>query len=351
MNFSHQAGIALVEASYHLSEDEPAWLARVVEAASSLIDGGFGTTAVTGKISSSEATFLPDGFSGPSELMSIQAAVLSELPKPVLVDARTGVRFVSDHNKENAPVLDLWRRHLGSANDALKLTAVDSDLRMVYLFAPTREARIISSAEHVVWKMLAAHVSSGLRLHRALRAQRSMQGSSPSALPHGADAVIDPCAFALTDAIGPARTKSASVALREAAVLVDRARTERTKAASDDAFAGWEALVAARWSMVDWFDTDGRRYILAIPNEPDIGDPRMLTEREGQVAAYAALGENHKLISFRLGVSRARVTVHLRSIMRKLGVRTQAQLVANLSPFARAFGKNRRRDKDTDDVE
>lgn len=86
--------------------------------------------------------------------------------------------------------------------------------------------------------------------------------------------------------------------------------------------------------MVEWFDTDDRRYVLAVPNAPRIVDPRGLTERESQVVAYAALGDSHKLIAYRLGISRSRVSNALASAMRKLNVKTQAQLVEKLHMLA-----------------
>jgi len=270
----------------------------------------------------------------------MQLGVVSDLPKPVVVEQPgTGVAVLSNRHEENSVAWDSWQRHLGAAGDGIKLTALDTDLRMMYFFAPTRKTVSISHGEQSIWKMLAAHLSSGLRLRQAFQPPQAEEQPSRSALPHGADAVIDPRTFALTDAAGPARTKTASTALRQAAVRVDRVRVGHNTADFREALAAWEALVGARWSLVDWFDTDGRRYILAMPNEPQTNDPRLLTDREKQVVGYAALGETHKLIGFRLGISRARVTAHMGSILRKLGTRTQAQLVANLHPFARAFGR------------
>jgi len=92
----------------------------------------------------------------------------------------------------------------------------------------------------------------------------------------------------------------------------------------------WKALVRGRWSTVDWFDTDGRRFILAVPNAPEVTDPRGLTERERQVVSYAAVGQSNKMIAYRLGLSRSRVSLLLRSAMRKLGTRTRAQLVQRI---------------------
>jgi len=45
------------------------------------------------------------------------------------------------------------------------------------------------------------------------------------------------------------------------------------------------------------------------------------------------MGESYKIIAYRLGVSRPRVTNALRSGMRKLGVTTQAELVARWRPL------------------
>lgn len=86
--------------------------------------------------------------------------------------------------------------------------------------------------------------------------------------------------------------------------------------------------------MVDRFDTDERRYVLALPNPPMVPNPRGLTEQEQQVTAFAALGDSHKLIAYRLGLSRSRVSHLLTSGMRKLGVKTQAQLVEKMGAFA-----------------
>jgi DNA-binding NarL/FixJ family response regulator len=85
--------------------------------------------------------------------------------------------------------------------------------------------------------------------------------------------------------------------------------------------------------MVDWFDSDGRRFVLAIPNSPEVTDPRGLTERENQVVGYAILGDTNKMIAYRLGLSTSRVSLLLRSAMKKLGLRTRARLVKTIREF------------------
>ncbi|MGB5374459.1 MAG: LuxR C-terminal-related transcriptional regulator [Polyangiales bacterium] len=121
--------------------------------------------------------------------------------------------------------------------------------------------------------------------------------------------------------------------LREASRVVDRARGELREADPREALETWKALVNGRWSLVDWFDSDGRRFFLAIPNPPDLRDPRGLTEQERQVVTYVLLGETNKLIAYRIGLSPGRVSVLLKSAMHKLGVNTRTQIVGKLGPL------------------
>ena len=84
-----------------------------------------------------------------------------------------------------------------------------------------------------------------------------------------------------------------------------------------------DRVVRGRWSLLDWFDTDGRRFVIAKRNAPNIGDPRGLTEREAQVVTYAALGESGKIIGYRFGLSTSSVSSSLMAAMHKLGVSSQ----------------------------
>jgi len=95
----------------------------------------------------------------------------------------------------------------------------------------------------------------------------------------------------------------------------------------------WKALVRGRWSTVDWFDSDGRRFVLGLPNPPNVSDPRGLTEREEQVVAYALSGQTNKLIAYQLGLSMGRVSTLMSSAMRKLGMQTRAQLIKKFRDF------------------
>lgn len=89
----------------------------------------------------------------------------------------------------------------------------------------------------------------------------------------------------------------------------------------------WEGLLRGHWTLVDWFDSDGRRFIIVKPSSRTRGPRRGLTARERQVTLSAALGESNKLTGYQLGISPSRVSALLNASMRKLGCRTKAQLV------------------------
>lgn len=85
--------------------------------------------------------------------------------------------------------------------------------------------------------------------------------------------------------------------------------------------------------MVDSFEGGGRRFVLAKQFENRPRDWRGLTAQERRIVAHAARGESRKVTGHRLGLSRSRVSSVLCSAMRKLGVRTQAQLVLLMRGF------------------
>lgn len=75
----------------------------------------------------------------------------------------------------------------------------------------------------------------------------------PQAPSEDAEAIIEPGSFAVCHARGPGKAASAGRALRDAAIQIDRARGPLRGADLDEA-------------LVDWFDTDGRRFVLTKPN-------------------------------------------------------------------------------------
>jgi DNA-binding CsgD family transcriptional regulator len=81
----------------------------------------------------------------------------------------------------------------------------------------------------------------------------------------------------------------------------------------------WRGLVSGRWSVVEHFESAGKRYYLAHKNDPELARDRALTPREQQVLRYAELGQSNKLIAYSLGLSISTVSTLLSKARRKLG--------------------------------
>jgi len=82
----------------------------------------------------------------------------------------------------------------------------------------------------------------------------------------------------------------------------------------------------ARFSLIDRFESDGRRYVIACENAPANGGPARLTARERQVVALYRLGADAKLIAYELGLAHATVRVLLSRAARRVGVATPRAL-------------------------
>ena len=121
---------------------------------------------------------------------------------------------------------------------------------------------------------------------------------------------------------------SAREALRDAVRRIDRARGKMRRADPGHAVEEWRGLVAARWSLVEHFESDGRRYLVARRNDPDAAGPDSLTRRERQVLGYATLGHSNKLIAYELGISASTVGVLLLRAARKLKAHGRAEVIA-----------------------
>ena len=136
-----------------------------------------------------------------------------------------------------------------------------------------------------------------------------------------------------------ARARPAMQALREQAIAIDRARGPMRKTDPDEALRAWQALVSGRWTLLDHFDRDGRRYFIARRNETPAEGPVGLSPRERQVLGWAALGHPGKLIAYELGLKRSTVATHLSSAVRKLGLKGRAELSHLYGGLARAVAE------------
>jgi len=212
-----------------------------------------------------------------------------------------------------------------NAKDILGLRAEDGSGHGVLLAAPLAEIKHLERHEVATLMRILSHVAAGNRL---LLSESGTEDSEPEAILRP-DGRID-------YAVGVAKENAARRSLAYAAARVDRARGRLRRVDPEAALEDWKALVAGRWSLVDHFDSDGRRYLFARPNEQQPRSPKKkLSKREQQVVALAALGHTNKLIAYELGLQTSTVAAYLVTACSKLGVSSRGELVRAMSPRAR----------------
>lgn len=331
------ATIDVAEAAYDLRLSPEEWLPNLLERGAPLFDHGLGCAAAiwAGEAENHRPLVaqMSAGGGRPELAPSFASAIRGAGPEMRRWRAEHGeAQVVSESELERPNLLWVFEKGLG-CQDVLGVWAIDLDFHGVGLGIPSSERISLTREARTRWQRIASHIEAGHRLRRRLGCAVGSRAAAIADVPSQAEAVIDPRGFEIAHAQGKATSPEAREALRQAAIRIDRAKGRQGRDDADQALEVWHGLVRGRWSVVDWFDSDGRRLIVAIPNGPGAADPRGLTERELQVAGLAAAGETGKRIAYRLGISRQRVSALLNAAMRKLGVRTQAELVMKLHGF------------------
>lgn len=315
--------ISIVEAAYDISGDDAAWLRQLIDRATPALDRGLGMLAWRYRI---DGAFRKEvEVRGPGDPRALDA--MAEAPNRYNSEAmetcaghalRTGAQMfgLSDREAEAfPPFVDVF--HPAGVRDGLRLNALDASGCGVMLVAPQPDFARPSRAVTSRWDRIAVHLAAGARLRDALGA-----GLNPLS---GASAILDPNGSVLhVDA--EAKPRLMRDELRQAARTIDRARSN-ARSNEDEALELWQGLVAGRWSLIEQFDSDGRRFMVARRNDPQVTDPRALSLRERQVLAYVAMGHPAKLIAYALGVAPSLVSLTRRTAMRKLGLKTTVDVV------------------------
>ena len=85
--------------------------------------------------------------------------------------------------------------------------------------------------------------------------------------------------------------------------------------------------MSERWTLVDTYERDGKRFVVARRNDVRMLLPSALSPRERQALGFAALGDSNKLIAYELGISASTVGVLLYRAAQKLGCHSRAELL------------------------
>lgn len=311
--------ITLLERIYRTEEkDDVAWLRTVSEAAAPVVGEGIATAAyhfevVDGHVQVN-ARWFPSNVD--AEKISLYVATV---PPEYVRSSWLGVTSAcaSAIPGFEGPISDGLFAVCG-ARDVMAMCGAEPSGRGVWLGTLLPKKTVLTKERRVVLDRLAVHLASAHRVRRELDRARSLVDQ--------ADAILDPSGKT-SHAVGDAKEKEARDELRRAVRRIDRVRaTKRTD--SEGATRAWKALVSMRWSLLDHFESDGKRYIVARRNVPRLPVQNELSEREHQVIAFMALGHSTKVVAYELGLSDATVRVLLHRAMRKLRVTTRADAIA-----------------------
>ena len=328
--------VSVIEAAYRLDGDNGTWLARLVDrAARAGLDRGLGTCGMfyefdgdRVKVASPVARGTPEG--SVEALRMLEAEVSSEITYRFMKDAtaasggRATCATMSSRLQMGKHVRDLeiHQRFLAPLGivDFMSVAATEpgptaaATLVGCLVGAPLPEVTGVKRPEAVAWSRVAAHMAAGMRLRRGRR----------TSSPDQADAVLTP--GGRIEHAGDSSDGSLD-ALKEAAKAMARARGSSRHADPPGAVEAWKALVSGRWTLLDHFDHDGKRYIVAVRNEPQVPAFTELSPREAQVVAYAAQGHSNKLIAYELGIAPSTVAMHLSTAGAKLGAKSRVELI------------------------
>jgi DNA-binding CsgD family transcriptional regulator len=313
--------LSIIEAAYAQLDDADRWLEGALAAMHAQIDEGEGVLARRFHV---QPTSIWQGETkalgvAPEEVAAVDraAAMLKDLPPPEAM-------AIARQMFPLAPVAAHLGRIIGRpmmthlvatyprpVTDTLGVIAADPSGHGCVFFRNEENPRPLSRRSTSVLERVAAHLVTGYRLARERQAK--------------AEAVLDPGGKVLHRENGV--TRGDAGALVDATKAIDRARGRLRRVDPERALALWRGLVSGRWSLVDQFDHDGRRFVVAKRNEITTCGWNALSDREAQILAYLGEGQSPKLIAYQLGLSPATISGALARTMRKLSIRSRFELV------------------------
>ena len=314
--------IGTLEASYAVDRPLRGWLEGVLGSARPWLDQGTGVFGYAWEIVEGGVVSFVEHVSlgGPGidliRLAGDYPADLGRMGAEILQSNRCGLSSRVLRRPEMSDRFMAPLRALGIA-DAIGINGLDSPSSGIWIGAYLRRNRSLARGEESLYRRVARHLAAGNRMRRRLGPHLPRD--------EDADAILSPAGR--VEHAGPsARSAEVRTALRKAVVAMDRARGAERRTDPDGAVRRWQVLADARFTLMDRFESDGRRYVVACENAPAKDGPARLTARERQVVALYRLGADAKLIAYELGLAHATVRVLLSRAAHRLGVRSPRAL-------------------------
>lgn len=302
--------IGAIELAYDRTHDEQAWLAEITRAVAPAF-GGLGATAFVFDLSDEHIRLGTTAGAGGREDFERQHEVgrtQGGVQRAYECDMYTLLSRAVGAAEAKASIVAAGM----AGDDAVGLRANATPMSGIILTTQVKAGHRLRNRD--LWTRFAAHLGAALRMRRLK--------DEPTA--ESAQAVLSPTGRLEH---GNREAVAAQSSLSGAAKAIDRARGKLRRLDPDAASALWRTMVCGEWSLVDWYDHDGKRFLLAQENSLPRQVRPTLTAREEQVVACAAMGHSNKLIAYDLGISTGSVAVLLGRAARKLGVSGRVALV------------------------
>jgi DNA-binding CsgD family transcriptional regulator len=314
----------ILDAVYDVEQPRESWLKGILLSLTPALDWGAGVAGVLYDISSHDRLRLDA-----QENVGCSAA-WHEAGRQMHEDPRFVPSIIAGYRSflcATLPELSADRRLIGGVRrefhsphgvqGQVAINGIDCSGKGCALYLFAHDPVDLSDAQRALFRRLATHLASGYRLQRRLAAGEPSRSAS-------LEAVLTPAGtveHAEADATSTEARQSLTAAVR---------RRERSRGALDAerVVGSLKGLVAARWTLVDHYESGGKRYILARENAPNPSATARLSPREQQVVALAALGRTNKLIAYELGLAYSTVRVLIARACAKVGAPSRSDLVS-----------------------
>jgi DNA-binding CsgD family transcriptional regulator len=313
--------VEILEAAYRVEQPEEAWLAGVLDAARPGLDDGLGVMAYTYDASD-------------PKMFAVRSMATRDVLPPLVEFFKASTQKApadwveTSFGRRSTVIRDMpgWESfmtlplRLGEdtlVDDAIGINGLDPSRVGCLIGAYSSRPHRLTSRARATWDRIGTHLAASFRLHRALLAKVE---SAPT------EAVLAPSGQVL-HAEQPAQDRLVRDSLSEACQSIERARTRKGRADGEMSVSLWRSLVSERWTLVDTYERDGKRYVVARRNDVRLSLPSALSPRERQALGFAVLGDSNKLIAYELGISASTVGVLLHRAAQKLGCHTRHELL------------------------
>ena len=313
--------VRTIEATYDVEGSVSAWLTNVLEAARPWYEAGAGLWGCSWQVTpAGHVTF--DDFVNvggpPVSLIDLGRAMPPEIAsRAAQIHLADFIGLNSDVEPEECRRYFMAPLRPFGITDIHMINGRDVAERGVCIGSHIKRSAARRRTDPCLLARLARHMVAGSRLRARL------EGRAPA--DEDAAAILS-SSGKLEHATPVASVAEARAALRDAVLAMDRARGAERRRDPDSAVRRWRVLADARFTLIDRFESDGRRYVVACENAPARTGPARLTARDRQVVALYRLGADAKLIAYELGLAHATVRVLLSRAARRVGVATPRAL-------------------------